>query len=382
MGQRQSSLEKLVTPGFWEGKRVFLTGHTGFKGAWLSLLLQRMRAEVFGYALAPETEDGTFTAARVAAGMSSDGRGDIRDLDLLKTALRESQPEIVFHLAAQSLVRASYRDPVGTYATNVGGTVNLLEAVRGCPQVRAVIVVTSDKCYENREWPWAYREIDPLGGRDPYSSSKACAELVVSAFRRSFFAAVAAPAVASVRAGNVIGGGDWAEDRLMPDAIRAFSGGTPLLVRSPNAFRPWQHVLEPLGGYILLAECLVAEGHSAATEWNFGPSSDSFRPVHQVADMLAEAWKGARWRPAGDEHLHEATLLQLDSTKARLLLGWSPLIDLETAVMQTIEWYKAWNRGADMRAVTLSEVDSYLAETSGRWTPMLKHVSSAQSRFA
>jgi CDP-glucose 4,6-dehydratase len=367
VGRGQGALEGVVSaPGgiigreAWNGRRVFVTGHTGFKGAWLSLWLQRMGAEVTGFALEPPTRPSLFALAEVGKGMR-DVRGDVRDLPALTDALRDSRAEVVLHLAAQSLVRASYDDPVGTYATNVMGTVNLLEAARRSPGVRAVVVVTSDKCYENREWLWAYRENEPMGGRDPYASSKGCAELVTAAYRASFFAADAAPLVATGRAGNVIGGGDWARDRLVPDAMTAFADGRPLAVRHPHAVRPWQHVLAPLYGYLLLAERLLSGERAVAEGWNFGPADEDARSVAEIVAGLARRWgTGARWSVEGGEHPHEASYLKLDSSKARSLLGYHPRLPLDVALDWVVEWTRGWaaEPGA-ARRLTLGQIERF-----------------------
>lgn len=365
MGWRTRSLEGLVmNAGFWRGKRVLVTGHTGFKGGWLSLWLQAMGAEVSGYALTPPTDPSLFEAASVAQGMYSSRLADIRDLETLKTVFGDFRPEIVFHLAAQPLVRYSYAQPVETYATNVLGTVHLLEAVRITPGVRSVVNITTDKCYENREWVWGYRETDPMGGHDPYSSSKGCAELVASAYRSSFFNAKDYEkhrvALASVRAGNVIGGGDWATDRLIPDMIRAFSRGEAVVIRSPYAIRPWQHVLEPLRGYLLLAEQLWQHGSEFAEGWNFGPNDEDAKPVQWIVQKLAERWGGgAAWRLDDRLQPHEATYLKLDCSKAKSRLGWHPKWDLETALARIVDWYRAFDRSEDMRAVTLGQIAEY-----------------------
>ncbi len=355
---------------FWKGKRVFLTGHTGFKGSWLSLWLQALGAEVYGYALAPATSPALFGLARVGEGMGST-LGDIRDLAGFTRAMQQARPEIIFHLAAQALVRASYADPVGTYSTNVMGTVHLLEAVRSTPGVRAVVVVTSDKCYENREWLWGYREDEPMGGHDPYSNSKGCAELVTSAYRRSFFHPAShanhGVALASARAGNVIGGGDWAEDRLVPDVLRAIETGQPVVIRNPGAVRPWQHVMEPLSGYLLLAKALHQQGPAFAEGWNFGPSEADARPVAWVVESLTRIWgDGAGFRiEASGEALHEAHLLKLDISKARARLHWQPCWDLGTCLASIVQWHRARLTGSDMRTVTLDQIAAY---QSGRLT--------------
>ena len=343
---------------FWRGKRVFLSGHTGFKGSWLSLWLQSLGAEVHGFALEPPTEPNLYTVARIGDGMASSVIADIRDGAMLAASFQAAKPEIVFHLAAQALVRYSYVQPVETYAINVMGTVNLLEAVRATPGVRAVVNVTSDKCYENREWVWGYREHEPMGGHDPYSSSKGCAELVTAAYRRSFFNQ-AGIALASARAGNVIGGGDWAVDRLIPDFLRAADAGETLKIRSPHAIRPWQHVLEPLRGYLMLAERLYVEGDKAAEPWNFGPANEDARPVRWIVERLTELRSDVKCECDSAPQSHEAYYLKLDSSKAHARLGWRPRWQLETALTKTLEWHEAWRHGEDMRALTLTQIAGY-----------------------
>lgn len=352
-------MEALVSS--WRGRRVLVTGDTGFKGSWLSLWLHALGAEVTGFALPPPTRPCLFEAAGVAE-LIDHHDGDVRDLAAMRAAVEASQPELIFHLAAQPLVRPSYREPVETYATNVMGTVHLLEAARGVPGVKAVVCVTSDKCYENREWVWPYRESDPMGGHDPYSSSKGCAELVAAAYRSSFFAN--GPALATVRAGNVIGGGDWAEDRLVPDLVRAFEVGAAPLIRSPDSVRPWQHVLEALGGYLLIAERLLAGEHRFADAWNFGPSDGDTRPVSWIVERMRAAWGGAP-RPDADPapRVHEAGLLRLDCSKARTALGWRPALRLEQALEWIVAWHKAVSRGEDARAVTRAQIAAYCAVT-------------------
>ncbi len=352
----------VVDHDFWKNKKVLITGHTGFKGAWLSLWLQSMGAEVFGLSLPPPTNPSLFERAEVESGMQSRIR-DIRDIEAVLEVVREAEPEIVFHLAAQSLVRLSYDDPVTTFGTNVMGTVNLLEAVRRAvavdkTRIGAVLVITSDKCYENQEWQWGYREVDPLGGRDPYSNSKGCAEMVVDSFRRSFFSGPdEGVALASARAGNVVGGGDWAVDRLVPDAVSAFSCGNELRIRRPNAVRPWQHVLEPLGGYLMLAQQLVVGGQEYAEAWNFGPDSGSEQSVGHVIDMLAKLWgEDSKWATDSGEHPHEAGLLKLDSSKARNILGWRPRLDLRQTLALTTDWYQADLNGESMREFSLAQI--------------------------
>ncbi len=355
-----------VNTGFWRGKRVLLTGHTGFKGSWLSLWLQSMGARVVGYALTPPTNPSLFEVAEIGKGMTS-LIGDIRDLERLRAVFAEHKPEIVIHMAAQPLVRYSYIEPVETYSTNVMGTVNLLEAVRGTDSVKAVVNVTSDKCYENREWIWGYRENEPMGGYDPYSNSKGCAELVTAAYRNSFFQPSTinyqpSPAVATVRAGNVIGGGDWAEDRLIPDIMRAITQGKPVNIRNPHAIRPWQHVLEPLSGYLLLAQKLYEEGAGYAEGWNFGPNDDDAKPVQWIVEKLTKAWgEGASWVLDGGNHPHEAHYLKLDCSKAKAQLAWHPRWHLEDALGAIIEWQRAYRDGKEMRIFTLDQIQQYVS---------------------
>lgn len=345
-------------PAFWADRQVLLLGHTGFKGSWLALWLQTMGARVHGLALAPATMPNLYHVADVNRGMT-ETIGDIRDPMVVDRALAESQAEIVLHLAAQPLVRASYRDPVETYATNVMGTVHVLDAVRRADHVRAVVNVTTDKCYENREWIWGYREDEPMGGFDPYSSSKGCAELVTSSWRRSFFTDRGI-LLASARAGNVIGGGDWAEDRIVPDLLRAFADRRPAAIRNPNAIRPWQHVLEPLSGYLLLAERLTDGDTTIATAWNFGPEDVDAKPVRLLADRLAARWgEGASWQADPGDHPHEANYLKLDISKARTYLDWEPVWSMDRALDMITSWHKAWLAGSDMRAMCEEQIDAY-----------------------
>jgi CDP-glucose 4,6-dehydratase len=344
---------------FWPGRRVFVTGHTGFKGSWLSLWLKRLGAEVHGYATAPPTNPNLFTVAGAAADLARHTVADVMDAEALRNALHAAAPEVVFHLAAQPLVRFSYQEPVTTYGVNVMGTVHLLEAVRTCDTVRAVVVITTDKCYENREWVWGYRESEPLGGKDPYSSSKACTELVTAAYRSSFLAAKGV-GVASARAGNVIGGGDWATDRLLPDFFRALDSGRSLEVRHPQATRPWQHVLEPLSGYILLAQSLLADPSRYADAWNFGPRDGDTRTVRWILDYVGTRVPQSHWKPTGEQqHLHEAHSLRLDSSKAAIQLGWSPRWSLEAALDRTVAWHTKWVEGSDMHGVCLEQIREY-----------------------
>lgn len=353
----------MVRPNFWSGKRVFLTGHTGFKGSWLSLWLRELGAEVTGYARRPPTDVNLFESADVAQGMTS-VIGEICDAGFLAATLAEARPDIVIHMAAQPLVRYSYDNPVETYSTNVMGLVALLEAVRQTDSVRAAVNVTSDKCYENREWLWGYRETDPMGGFDPYSSSKGCAELVTAAYTRSFFNperyAEHGVALASARAGNVIGGGDWACDRLIPDIMRALAAHEPVKVRNPQAIRPWQHVLEPLRGYLMLAERLYENGTAFAGGWNFGPSDTDVKPVQWIVENLTRQWgEGAAWTCEQEQGVHEATHLKLDCSKAQALLGWTPVWGLEAALDRIVCWHQAHARGESMRAYTLAQIRQY-----------------------
>lgn len=349
--------------GFWAGKRVLLTGHTGFKGGWLTLWLESLGAEVTGLSLSPETTPNLFTLARVDHGITS-LLGDIRDPELVRHAMSDARPEIVIHMAAQPLVRYSYAKPVETYATNVMGTVHVLEAVRRSPGVKAAVVVSSDKCYENHEWVWGYREDDRLGGHDPYSNSKACAELVTSSYRQAFFPSSGylthGVALASARAGNVIGGGDWSEDRLIPDVIRAMERAQSVVIRNQRAIRPWQHVLEPLSGYLLLAERLYTEGSAYAEAWNFGPHDTDARPVRWIVERLTARWASeATWTP--DQHLqpHEAQMLKLDCSKARDRLGWQPRWPLSETLDRVVDWYRAAQSSQDMREFTLRQIEAY-----------------------
>jgi CDP-glucose 4,6-dehydratase len=348
---------------FWRGKRVFMTGHTGFKGSWLSLWLQQLGATLTGYALTPPTNPSLFEVASVGQDMRSI-IADIRDAEMLAKAMRETRPEIVIHMAAQPLVRYSYQAPIETYATNVMGTVHLLDAVRQTSTVRAVVNITSDKCYDNKEWPWGYRENEPMGGYDPYSSSKGCAELVTAAYRNSYFNpakyAEHGIAIATARAGNVIGGGDWAENRLIPDILRAIEAGQPVNIRSPYAIRPWQHVLEPLGGYITLAEKLYREGSVFAEGWNFGPADEDAKPVQWIVEQLTAAWgEGAAWQLDQGSQPHEAHYLKLDCSKAKARLGWHPRWQLSDALSSIVAWHKGLLDRANMKTLTLNQIASY-----------------------
>jgi len=361
--ERESTLEEVglimsVNPDFWRGKRVLLTGHTGFKGSWLSLWLQSMEAELHGLALAAPTSPALFEEANVVNGMTSI-IGDIRDYATVLSAMEACKPEIIIHMAAQPLVRYSYQHPVETYATNVMGTVHVLEAARQVGSARAIVNVTTDKCYENKEWVWGYREDEPMGGYDPYSNSKGCSELVTSAYRRSFFQQ-SGIALASARAGNVIGGGDWAADRLVPDILRAFEKREPVIIRNPHSTRPWQHVLEPLSGYLALAERLYHEGQAFADGWNFGPHDDDARPVQWIVEHMVRSWGGeAAWQLDEGQHPHEAHYLKLDISKARAKLGWQPRWHLATALGHIVEWHHAWLDKADIRAKCLQQISQY-----------------------
>jgi len=357
MGERKSQVEAVVIDmAFWRDRRVFLTGHTGFKGAWMALLLRSLGAEVNGFSLPPDNDRGLF----IQAGVESDVDhtiGDIRDLPRLKSALAKAKPNVVIHMAAKSLVRPSYEDPIDTYSTNVMGTVNLLEALRHVSYVAAVVIVTSDKCYENTASTKGYCETDPMGGYDPYSSSKGCAEIVTAAYRRSFFQGAQQARIASARAGNVIGGGDWARDRLVPDMMRAFVAGEVARIRNPSAVRPWQHVMDPIMGYLMLAERLTRDGQAYCGGWNFGPPQDASVPVSLLVEKLAHGWgAGARWEVDSGDHPHEAAYLGLDSSKAEARLGWRRPIGLDRALQLTVDWYRALDMGLDMRDFTQKQI--------------------------
>ena len=352
-----------VDPIFWKGKKVFLTGHTGFKGGWLSLWLVSMGAKVTGYALAPNTTPNLFDVLGIDSMIEKSHIADIRDLACLQNAMSQAKPDVVIHMAAQPLVRYSYANPVETYATNVMGTVNVLEGTRVIDTVRATIVVTTDKCYENKEWVWGYRENEPMGGYDPYSNSKGCAELVTSAYRQSYFSnSNSTNRIASARAGNVIGGGDWSEDRLIPDVINAFEANKPLMIRNPLATRPWQHVLEPLSGYLILAQALYAQGSAFASGWNFGPRDEDNRTVQEVVELIISNWGNtANWEKEGSEQLHEANLLKLDCSKARMKLGWIPRWNLEMAAQKIVQWQKAFQAKENMQELSLAQINYYMS---------------------
>jgi CDP-glucose 4,6-dehydratase len=348
-----------VNPAFWKGKKVFLTGHTGFKGSWLSLWLQSMGAVVKGYSLKPPTNPSLFLVAEVAKNMESQ-IGDIRDLGLLKESMIGFNPDVLIHMAAQPLVRLSYMEPVDTYTTNVMGTVNVLEAARKCPSLKSIVSVTTDKCYENKEWAWGYREDEPMGGHDPYSSSKGCAELVTAAYRNSFFNTKDSAALATARAGNVIGGGDWADDRLIPDILKAFENSKPVVVRNPLSTRPWQHVLEPLSGYLVLAEKLYINGHDHAEAWNFGPKDEDCRSVNWILDQMVLNWgAGASWELDKNNNPHEAGFLKLDCSKAKQRLNWEPQWSLDYTLGLIVNWHQAWNTGENMKEICLKEIKNY-----------------------
>lgn len=378
MGNWKSTLEDLglimphlevahrasVNPAFWKGKRIFLTGHTGFKGGWLSLWLASMGAKVTGYALAPNTTPNFFEVAQVQDDLEQSHIDDIRDLEKLQKAMTHAKPEIVIHMAAQPLVRYSYLNPVETYATNVMGTVHVLESIRASNSVRAAVIVTTDKCYENKEWAWGYRENEPMGGHDPYSNSKGCAELVTSAYRQSYFSPEKYSehhvAIASARAGNVIGGGDWSEDRLIPDAIKAFEANEALMIRNPLATRPWQHVLEPLSGYLVLTQALYQEGVNFDGAWNFGPRDEDARSVQEVINLLIKNWGSvASWQQDKSEQPHEAHSLKLDCSKARQYLHWVPRWSLEQATENITQWQQAHQKKCNMREICLQQITNY-----------------------
>lgn len=352
-----------VDPLFWKDKRVFLTGHTGFKGGWLSLWLASMGAKVTGYALAPNTAPNIYDVLAINSLIEKSQIADIRDLVVLQKTMSDAEPDIVIHMAAQPLVRYSYSNPVETYATNVMGTVHVLECTRSIDSVRATVIVTTDKCYENREWLWGYRENESMGGYDPYSNSKGCAELVTAAYRQSYFSSPdSVNKIASARAGNVIGGGDWSEDRLIPDAVKAFEAGLPLMIRNPLATRPWQHVLEPLSGYLILAQTLYEKGYSFASGWNFGPSDQDNRSVEEVINLLIDLWgQNVRWEKEGSNQPHEANFLKLDCSKASMQLGWNPKWDLEMAMTKIVQWQQAFQAKENMQEISLAQIHQYMS---------------------
>lgn len=353
-----------MNPAFWKDLKVLVTGHTGFKGTWLTIWLRQLGASVVGYALPPPTEPSLFELTKIGKDITSI-EGDVRDLDHLRTTVKKAEPEVIFHLAAQPLVRESYADPVTTLSTNVMGTVHILEAARSCRNTRAVLNVTSDKCYQNREWLWGYREDEAMGGDEPYSASKGCSELVTAAYRRSFFDpsndSSRLVGIATARAGNVIGGGDWSPDRLVPDIIGAFADDRPAIIRNPGAVRPWQHVLEPLAGYITLAERLVQKPETYSSAWNFGPDDSDAQPVSTITDQLAAFWSpSASWTTDSDlSHPRESHYLKIDSSKSHFHLGWRPQLGVPSAIEWTVAWYKAFFDDGNMRDITGSQISRY-----------------------
>jgi CDP-glucose 4,6-dehydratase len=350
----------MIDSDFWQGKRVYLTGHTGFKGSWLSLWLSSMGVIVKGYALNPPTSPSLFNEAHIMDKIDSE-IGDIRDLNQLKASMVKFNPDILIHMAAQPLVRLSYKEPLETYETNIIGTVKVLEAARSCTNLKSIVSVTTDKCYENKEWVWGYREDESMGGHDPYSSSKGCAELVSSAYRRSFMQEKNV-GLATVRAGNVIGGGDWADDRLIPDILRAFEKNKPVTIRNPSSTRPWQHVLEPLSGYLVLAQALYEDSASYAEGWNFGPHDEDAKPVDWILNHMVSNWPGASWQLDQDAHPHEAGYLKLDVSKAKAKLNWQPTWHLEHTLAKISHWHQAWLNQEDMQALCLQEINEYMRD--------------------
>ena len=348
-----------VNPSFWKNKRVYITGISGFKGSWMSLWLDSMGAIVKGYSLKPNTNPNLFSKISFSANVVSE-IGDIRDLDQISQSMSDFNPDILIHMAAQPLVRLSYEDPVDTYSTNVIGTVNTLEAARKSKSLKAIVSITTDKCYENREWHWGYRESDPMGGHDPYSSSKGCAELVISAYRRSFFSSTNTASLASARAGNVIGGGDWSDDRLIPDILNAFEKSEPVTIRNPNSTRPWQHVLEPISGYLLLAENLYNHGNSFAEGWNFGPKNEGCKSVEWILEKMVANWgDGASWKIDEQNNPHEANFLKLDCSKAANRLKWEPKWTLEETLQMITDWHYNYLNGNDIKLECLKEIEKY-----------------------
>ena len=349
----------MIDKRFWKGRRVFVTGHTGFKGSWLCLWLHELGAQVKGFALEPPTTPSLFNEARVAELVESEV-GDIRDLERVTQSIHDFQPDILIHMAAQPLVRYSYDAPIETYAVNVLGTAHVLEAAKSCGSIKSVVSVTTDKCYENKEWVWAYRENEPMGGHDPYSSSKGCAELVTASYRRSYYEEKGI-GLASARAGNVVGGGDWALDRLIPDILRAFERGQPVVIRSPNAIRPWQHVLEPLSGYLALAQCLYEKPGDFAEGWNFGPNEEDAKPVSWILDRMVDAWPGSSWQlDQATNNPHEANYLKLDISKAKTKLDWQPTWDLKHTLENIVKWHRAWLSSDDIQAFSKIEINEFM----------------------
>jgi CDP-glucose 4,6-dehydratase len=362
----ERAMKAIVNANFWQGKRVFITGHTGFKGGWLSLWLNSMGATVKGFALEPRSQPSLFQEARINEVVESE-IGDIRDYSAIDESIKGFEPDILIHLAAQPLVRLSYSDPIDTYSTNVMGSLNVLEACRRCSRLRVVVSVTTDKCYENREWEWGYREQDPLGGHDPYSSSKACVEIMTNAFRRSYLSSGGGFALATVRAGNVIGGGDWALDRLIPDALKAFEKKQSVMVRNPQAYRPWQHVLEPLSGYLVLAEKMWESRNEYSEAWNFGPRDDDVKPVSWILDRMCEIWgPGAAWAVDETPQLHEAGLLKLDISKAEYRLNWSPTWKLHETLARIVRWHKGRLNSEPTKDMCLREIEEFSADMAQR----------------
>lgn len=350
----------MINAGFWKGKRVYLTGHTGFKGSWLSLWLHSLGATVRGYALRPPTNPSLYEGANVLDMIDSE-IGDIRNLDQLRKSMVEFNPDILIHMAAQPLVRLSYNEPLDTYDTNVMGTAKVFEAARACPNLRSIVSVTTDKCYENKEWIWGYRENEAMGGYDPYSSSKGCAELITSAYRRSFMQEKGV-GLASARAGNVIGGGDWADDRLIPDILRAFEKNNAVVVRNPLSTRPWQHVLEPLSGYLVLAQKLYEDPEKYAEGWNFGPYDEDAKPVEWILNQMVKQWPNSSWELDSDNHPHEAGYLKLDIAKAKSELNWQPTWNLDQTLEKIIKWHLAWISKEDMQSLCLEEINEYMRD--------------------
>jgi CDP-glucose 4,6-dehydratase len=351
-----------IDKDFWQGKRVFLTGHTGFKGSWLSLWLSSLGAEVKGYALNPPTSPSLFNEAKVSSIIDSQ-IGDIRDQNALHESMTGFSPDILIHMAAQSLVRYSYEAPIETYEVNVIGTAKVLEVARSCPNLKAIVNITTDKCYENDGRSEGYKENDPMGGHDPYSSSKGCSELVTSAYRRSFLQEQGV-GLASVRAGNVIGGGDWADDRLIPDILRSFEKNEPVVIRNPKATRPWQHVLEPLSGYLILAQKLYKNQEEYAEGWNFGPNEQDVKPVDWILDKMIAKWLSSSWKLDTNSNPHEAGFLKLDISKAKLKLGWKPIWGLAYTLEKIIIWHQAWLNKEGIQAVCLAEIEEYTKDMS------------------
>jgi len=349
----------MIDRAFWKDRRVFITGHTGFKGSWLCMWLHELGAQVKGYSLEPPTNPCLFKEASVDSLVVSE-IGDIRDLEKLTKSIHDFQPEILIHMAAQPLVRYSYDAPIETYAVNVLGTAHVLEAAKSCKSIKSVVSVTTDKCYENKEWIWAYRENEPMGGHDPYSSSKGCAELVTASYRKSFYETIGI-GLASARAGNVIGGGDWALDRLVPDILRAFEKDQPVVIRSPNAVRPWQHVLEPLSGYLALAQRLFEKPDEFAEGWNFGPNEEDAKPVSWILDCIVDSWPGSSWQlDQANNNPHEANYLKLDISKAKSKLEWQPTWDLKHTLENIVQWHRAWISGDDMQAFSKNEINEFM----------------------